>query len=449
MHFLIVVLRYIRRLSDNSFAGKIPEYIGNWTKIEKLHIQGSPFEGPIPSTISALTRLSDLRISDLKGGESNFPPLPDMESMTTLREDLTQLYSDDIFYAQIQNTKEEGRLLQQFHLGKFKSIGMSSRKCVNYSLHINCGGKEVVVNDTKYEADLEPRGASMFYSGQNWAFSSTGKFMDNDIDSDVYVDTITNFSTLHNVTAADLELYTAARVSPLSLTYYGLCLMNGNYTVKLHFAEIVYAMTNHLTALEGESLMSISRGLDLQTGLFTLKEIKAATKNFDAANKIGEGGFGSVYKGVLSDGTVIAVKQLSSKSKQANREFARVLQERGSLLELVDPGLGSEYSSEEAMAMLKVALLCISASPTLRPAMSQVNSSSTMRKLYELESLAVFIKNDVENGFDTCSGSSQLGVSGPNGPPAQQARCLRRQPDRPAPTGCPLYAPPKRVVRTK
>lgn len=38
------------------------------------------------------------------------------------------------------------------------------------------------------------------------------------------------------------------------------------------------------------------RGIDLQTGLFTLRQIKAATENFDAANKIGEGGFGCVYK---------------------------------------------------------------------------------------------------------------------------------------------------------
>ena len=37
-------------------------------------------------------------------------------------------------------------------------------------------------------------------------------------------------------------------------------------------------------------------GLDMQTGSFTLKQIKAATKNFDFANKIGEGGFGPVYK---------------------------------------------------------------------------------------------------------------------------------------------------------
>lgn len=117
----------------------------------------------------------------------------------------------------------------------------------DYSLHINCGGKELVVNDTKYEADLEQRGASMFYSGQNWAFSSTGNFMDNDIDADVYVDT--NISALHNVMAPDSELYTTARVSPLSLTYYGLCLMNGNYSVKLHFAEIIYTNDKSFNSL--------------------------------------------------------------------------------------------------------------------------------------------------------------------------------------------------------
>lgn len=57
-----------------------------------------------------------------------------------------------------------------------------------------------------------------------------------------------------------------------------------------------------------------------------------------------------------------------------NFSQAYVLQERGDLLELVDPHLASEYSSEEVMVMLNVALLCTNASPTLRPTMSKVVS---------------------------------------------------------------------------
>ncbi|CAL5342054.1 hypothetical protein CsSME_00026550 [Camellia sinensis var. sinensis] len=82
------------------------------------------------------------------------------------------------------------------------------------------------------------------------------------------------------------------------------------------------------------------RALDLQTGYFTLRQIKAATGNFDPANKIGEGGFGPVYKGVLSDGSVIAVKQLSAKSKQGNREFVN---EIGMISALQHPNLVRLY----------------------------------------------------------------------------------------------------------
>ncbi|XP_060209243.1 probable LRR receptor-like serine/threonine-protein kinase At1g53430 isoform X2 [Lycium barbarum] len=82
------------------------------------------------------------------------------------------------------------------------------------------------------------------------------------------------------------------------------------------------------------------RALDLQTGHFRLRQIKAATGNFDPANKIGEGGFGPVYKGTLSDGTIIAVKQLSSKSKQGNREFVN---EIGMISALQHPHLVKLY----------------------------------------------------------------------------------------------------------
>ncbi|XP_068639276.1 cysteine-rich receptor-like protein kinase 10 [Aristolochia californica] len=54
---------------------------------------------------------------------------------------------------------------------------------------------------------------------------------------------------------------------------------------------------------------------------FDFGRIKAATNNFSQANKLGEGGFGPVYKGKLSSGREIAVKRLSVNSGQGVQEF--------------------------------------------------------------------------------------------------------------------------------
>ncbi|XXG90298.1 hypothetical protein AAC387_Pa12g2103 [Persea americana] len=54
-------------------------------------------------------------------------------------------------------------------------------------------------------------------------------------------------------------------------------------------------------------------------------------------------------------------------------DWAYVLQERESLLELVDPELGSKFNKEEAIGMINIALLCTRTSSPLRPTMSSVN----------------------------------------------------------------------------
>ncbi|KAJ9554156.1 hypothetical protein OSB04_018201 [Centaurea solstitialis] len=54
---------------------------------------------------------------------------------------------------------------------------------------------------------------------------------------------------------------------------------------------------------------------------FSLREVAKATDNFSINNKIGEGGFGPVYKGVLEDGKEVAVKRLSETSQQGVDEF--------------------------------------------------------------------------------------------------------------------------------
>ncbi|XP_020524883.1 probable LRR receptor-like serine/threonine-protein kinase At1g53440 [Amborella trichopoda] len=324
----------------------------------------------------------------------------------------------------------------------------------NYKLFINCGGRKITIDGEEYEEDLVGKGSSMFDEREKWAVSSTGTFMDNNGTlRDIYVP-----RSMSNLLAQkNIELYSTARASAMSLSYYGLCLQNGSYTVDLHFAEIQFTddhtfsslgkrifdvyiqgkkvltdfnirteakgpgiginrtfttdVTDHtleihfywagkgttsipwrsfygplvsairvtpnfIPEIDGDDKFSTGaivgivvcssfvvflilallymncylggndkenkelRSLELQTSYFSLKQIKAATKNFDPANMIGEGGFGPVYKGVLPDGSFIAIKQLSSKSKQGNREFVN---EIGMISALQHPNLVKLY----------------------------------------------------------------------------------------------------------
>ncbi|XP_017432462.1 G-type lectin S-receptor-like serine/threonine-protein kinase At4g27290 isoform X1 [Vigna angularis] len=60
---------------------------------------------------------------------------------------------------------------------------------------------------------------------------------------------------------------------------------------------------------------------DLELPFFDLATLVKATNNFSIENKLGEGGFGPVYKGTLVDGQEIAIKRLSRSSGQGLKEF--------------------------------------------------------------------------------------------------------------------------------
>ncbi|XP_030971955.1 receptor-like serine/threonine-protein kinase SD1-8 isoform X2 [Quercus lobata] len=74
---------------------------------------------------------------------------------------------------------------------------------------------------------------------------------------------------------------------------------------------------NQKTPLAGSCIQNV----DPELPLFDLGTVVAATDNFSSENKIGEGGFGPVYKGKLAEGQEIAVKRLSKTSKQGTFEF--------------------------------------------------------------------------------------------------------------------------------
>ncbi|KAJ0508325.1 putative protein kinase RLK-Pelle-DLSV family [Helianthus annuus] len=76
------------------------------------------------------------------------------------------------------------------------------------------------------------------------------------------------------------------------------------------------------TTREGKILnASTSLEEEMELPLFSFSTIANATANFLSDNKLGQGGFGAVYKGILEDGQEIAVKRLSKYSSQGLEEF--------------------------------------------------------------------------------------------------------------------------------
>ncbi|GLJ35714.1 hypothetical protein SUGI_0717420 [Cryptomeria japonica] len=129
----------------------------------------------------------------------------------------------------------------------------------------------------------------------------------------------------------------------------------------------------------GEDDVDWSAGLPLR---FSFQELQDTTNGFSI--KLGSRGFGSVYQGVLSDGSKIAVKRLhrAGHGEKGFRPEVETLgkidhlnlAEEGRLLDLVYPGLENEETGikEEAIKLIKVGMWCVQDNFTRRPAMSIV-----------------------------------------------------------------------------
>ncbi|KAM7530498.1 hypothetical protein LguiB_033908 [Lonicera macranthoides] len=198
-----------------------------------------------------------------------------------------------------------------------------------------------MIGNTVFEPDENSAGSAKFVPlNANWGTSSTGDFWGRNRTINDY--TATNVSVLR---VNDSELYTTARLSPLSLTYYGRCLANGNYTVTLHFAEIILRDNRSFQSLgrrifdvyiQGERKLKDfdiehkAEGVDrvVRIQFKVIVKDKSLEIRFHYAGKGTtavpmRGTYGPLISAisVKSDGTIIAVKQLSSKSRQGNREF--------------------------------------------------------------------------------------------------------------------------------
>ncbi|KAG6641585.1 cysteine-rich receptor-like protein kinase 10 isoform X3 [Carya illinoinensis] len=81
------------------------------------------------------------------------------------------------------------------------------------------------------------------------------------------------------------------------------------------------AKTKYIQEENGKESGAMDNITTVESLQFNLATIEAATEGFSVYHKLGEGGFGVVYVGTLTNGQQLAVKRLSKSSKQGGDEF--------------------------------------------------------------------------------------------------------------------------------
>ncbi|KAK2422643.1 putative leucine-rich repeat receptor serine/threonine-protein kinase [Trifolium repens] len=356
-------------LRNCNISGKLPDYLGTMTSLKTLDLSFNKLSGTIPSTYAAMKSSNYIFLT---GNLLTGPMLP---WRTYVAVDLSYNNFSISQGSQVCYDEKVNLFSTTWGRNDIATNSCLSFECPkpSYSLYINCGGKQAIVNRKSYYGDSDLPGPARFHHSPqgNWAFSTTGVFMEKDQTFrslgrrvfDIYLQgkrvqkdfniaeeaggvgkkVIKQFNDVV-VTSNTLEirLYWAGKgtMAIPSKSAYGPLISAisvesdsppGSISAGAVVGIVVAAITIIILVFgilwwkgcfgKKNSLERDLKSLDLQTGLFTLRQIKAATNNFHISNKIGEGGFGPVYKGCLSNGTLIAVKQLSSKSRQGSHQL--------------------------------------------------------------------------------------------------------------------------------
>ncbi|XP_058070908.1 uncharacterized protein LOC131219940 [Magnolia sinica] len=97
----------------------------------------------------------------------------------------------------------------------------------------------------------------------------------------------------------------------------GISVSVGVLCIVLVVVVFIWKRSKRMSTDEDEEFL----GMGPRPNTFSYAELKTATEDFNPANKLGQGGFGPVFKGTLLDGRIVAVKQLSVASHQGKSQF--------------------------------------------------------------------------------------------------------------------------------
>ncbi|KAK2998705.1 hypothetical protein RJ639_023255 [Escallonia herrerae] len=269
-------------MSWNSITGEMPAGIGKLKQLMDLHLFDNKISGVIPSSIGNLTQLRQLKLHTNNLGGNIPSSLGNSEQLELLRlfnNNLTGVIPREV--ASLSSITLSFNLAQNSLTGPFPSEVGNMSHLLDFDISLNRLSGEIpstISNCLMLE---------QLHMGSN--------LLQGPIPS--------AFSTLKSLQVLDHSRNNFSGEIPV-------------YLQNLIFLQNLNLSFNNL---KGEVPRE---GVFRNASEFSIVELSKATNQFSPSNLIGEGSYGSVYRGILhTDGMIVAVKVLNLKQKGAAKCF--------------------------------------------------------------------------------------------------------------------------------
>eukprot|EP01018_Ginkgo_biloba_P027380 Gb_35296 [translate_table: standard] len=275
-------------LQQNMLSGQIPDAIGNLPQLRRLYLSQNQLSGNIPASLGKCRTLEvlDLSYNNLTG---NIPPqvagLPNL-----------------VFYLNLSNNFIQGSLPLEI-----------SKMVMVQAMDISANQLSGVIPSTQLGSCIALQYLNFSWNALEGPIPNSLGELRNRQDMDF------SFNNLSGAIPNSLQKLTMLRLLNFSQNN-----LSGEVPRRGIFAKLNAAAFMKNSGLWGPWVNLPPCPLPTHHDHSLLKkELLTATQGFCEANLVGVGCFGRVYKGVLSDGTMVAVKVLNLQNEEAHTSFAR------------------------------------------------------------------------------------------------------------------------------
>ncbi|KAL1299915.1 hypothetical protein AAHE18_18G142200 [Arachis hypogaea] len=309
-------------ISSNSFSGSIPRELGNCVKLQRLDLSRNNFTGELPEKIGKLVNLELLKASDnrlsgeIPGSLGNLIRLTELELGGNLFSGSIPFHLGGLTYVQIALNLSHNNLsgtipislgnllmLESLYLNDNQLIGEIPESIGSLPSLIVCN-----VSNNKLVGTVPDKPAFRKMDFSNFAGNNG----------------LCRLGTYHcHPPVSSTHSAKASWIRDGSTREKIVSIVSGvvGFVSLIFIVGICYAMRRRSPAfvsLEGQTRPHVTDNYYFPKEGFTYQDLLEATGNFAESAVIGRGACGTVYKAIMNDGEVIAVKKLNSRGDGAN-----------------------------------------------------------------------------------------------------------------------------------